>query len=160
MLSIWQIHSNAYLNYLNRWWKETSKSRDHITIKGKQAAQEKSSITPFAITNNGNSAVLHPCSLNHRPETNSRHQTLPNTSTNQPIQHRRHKKRWDSFQWPQNCRIPSPTSSPITHRNWTCSHHCSPQSSFCLCKWGGNPTTPWPGTNWNEKMVRIHQSVA
>ncbi len=37
---------------LDRWWKrEASKSRDHIIMKGKQAAQEKISIT-FAITNN------------------------------------------------------------------------------------------------------------
>jgi hypothetical protein len=60
--------------------REASKSRNHIIIKGTQAAQEKISVT-FATTNNPTMGFL-PSSLKHHPEANSRHQTLQNISPN------------------------------------------------------------------------------
>ena len=143
--------------------------------KGKQANQGITSLSQICSTRKNLYHICHhkqsptmgflSSILKHHLEANSWPQTCHSIFT-KPSNTAIIEKLWDSFERPQNFRIPLTTSPTIGNRR--CSHHCPPEllvppylrgpsynlasscvchshctyayhrphSSFCLCKWG------------------------
>ena len=121
-----------YLNFWSLMKREASKSRDHIIIKGTQAAQEKN-LYHIRHHNHKQSPTTGfvPSSLKHRLEANSWPQSQLYNCTN--------PSNTTTIKNGENCLILLPTRSFHHHSHLMCS--TLPLSSLCSVS-GGHPYNP------------------
>jgi hypothetical protein len=144
----------------DRWWKEVKQIKGpHHNQGDKQAARQE--INLYHICHHKQSLTMgFPPSTSNiaRRPTPDPNLVTPSLVQITIQQHCHRKTAWDSFERPQNCRIPSPTSSPISAIwNRTCSHHC-PHRAPCPSILGGTVLQ----FRWTTaaKKVRTHPLVA